>query len=448
MVALSTIFSGLALIALSKTVEASAIADELVLPVADVLPLDNRHPAYGAAVDPELFKPVTPINSTAGDVDARSALHEDLMPMESGSHSDLHRLERHFRQRLERRVQFLPRQAAHQPVPWPGSYWPIYQDSINARHSNDASPAEKYARAFGLNIQQFMNRVSTVNGVYSQSHRPRCRGNLDCRGLNDGSQCAKREGQSQGFCIPTWFGICHAWAPAAMVEAEPRCPVVRNGVTFSVSDIKALLTAAYDGAPPNTVAAGLRYNGPDNAQRDQYGRFVDPAYRDLNAGFFHVAIANMMGRFRQTLVLDVSAGAEVWNHPLRSYQVLEQRTFTPQQAGAQFYRTNYYPFNQYATSIVYMRTRLTWITETEEDGELVRSGRVDRYTITRDYTYLLELDQSGQIIGGEWVKNSNTEHPDFMWFPISRPNPNAVTRIGLSVRNVMALHQASVNGRC
>ena len=32
-----------------------------------------------------------------------------------------------------------------------------------------------------------------------------------------GESCSMREGQTSGRCIPTWWGICHAWAPAAIL---------------------------------------------------------------------------------------------------------------------------------------------------------------------------------------------------------------------------------------
>ncbi|KAJ0389149.1 hypothetical protein ATCC90586_011024 [Pythium insidiosum] len=113
--------------------------------------------------------------------------------------------------------------AEHQPIAWPGGYWPVYADSINYRwKSNEASPAEKYAKAFGKDVKQFQDVVSKTNGIDAWSRNKKCSSNVDCESLKDGSVCARRTGQSSGYCIPTWFGICHAWAPAAILEPEPR----------------------------------------------------------------------------------------------------------------------------------------------------------------------------------------------------------------------------------
>jgi hypothetical protein len=44
---------------------------------------------------------------------------------------------------------------------------------------------------------------------------------------------------------------------------------------------------------------------------------------------------------------------------------------------------------------------------------------------TKTYQYILEQDENGNVIGGEWVGNSKTDHPDFAWFPIARPGDSS-----------------------
>jgi hypothetical protein len=60
----------------------------------------------------------------------------------------------------------------------------------------------------------------------------------------------------------------------------------------------------------------------------------------------------------------------------------------------------------------------------------------------------LELDANNNIIGGEWIGKSNTNHPDFLWFPVTTPSLNTVTKVGLSYRLVKNLLTASANGSC
>ncbi|TYZ59502.1 hypothetical protein PybrP1_002705 [[Pythium] brassicae (nom. inval.)] len=179
-----------------------------------------------------------------------------------------------------------------------------------------------------------------------------------------------------------------------------------------------------------------------------FGRHPDPRYRDLGAGFFHLAVTNILGKLRKAFIVDVAAGREVWNQPVRSYQVLEETPMTLEQGALTHFGVNTYPFNAAATSLVYVVTRFSWVTEALEDGPLQLAQDLSRYTKSADYSYLLELNDDDEIIGGEWVDRSLSEHPDFMWLPQRTPSPDTVSRAGVSYTNVQQLLKASVNGDC
>ncbi|OWY93030.1 Glycoprotein elicitor, partial [Phytophthora megakarya] len=208
--------------------------------------------------------------------------------MEDSTSSDIQDLETYFGSKMEVNFQTLKEKymSGQAPAtPWASSYWPSFQDGINHAWKNgEPGPSEKYAKAYGLDVTDFKNKISASSGVDAHSDNRECTASSDCKSLNDGSICAKRDGSSTGYCIPGWFGICHAWAPAAILEPEPQCDVTKNGVTFHVMDIKGLVTSIYDGAAIETVFTGARFNGPDTpANKDQYGRFTDAARRDLGA---------------------------------------------------------------------------------------------------------------------------------------------------------------------
>ncbi|KAI9984719.1 hypothetical protein PInf_006088 [Phytophthora infestans] len=207
-------------------------------------------------------------------------------------------------------------------------------------------------------------------------------------------------------------------------------------------DIKALLSEVYDGANLATVFTGARFYGSDTGSgddTDEYGRYTDSSRRDLGPGFMHVALANIIGRFNASVVMDVTAGAEVWNQPIYSYKVLTQREMTPGDAANLFFQVSPYPFNNAAQRIMYVETSVSWMVETFEDGGLVRSGHASKYETSKTYKYLLELDNNYNILGGEWLEESQSDHPDFLWFPKARPDLSLVTKVGLSYQNVRML---------
>ncbi|KAL4168844.1 hypothetical protein KRP22_012234 [Phytophthora ramorum] len=228
-----------------------------------------------------------------------------------------------------------------------------------------------------------------------------------------------------------------------MLEDEPQCAVTHNGVTFQPMDLKALLSDIYDGATVSTVFTGTRYNGGTDTT-DEYGRHSSDSYRDLNPAYFHIAAANLLGNLNATFIADVTAGSEVWNQPVRGFKVYEQTAMSLEDAAQTFYGLEEYPWNAAAKSIVYVKTRLSWIFETYTDGPLVSSGKVDSYTTGAYYYYLLEMDDAGAIIGGEWVYDSDDDHPDFIWFPKAKPAASTVTSIGLSYADVTMLLEKSV----
>jgi len=444
---------------------------------------------------------------------------------------------------LERRWSALPARGEARRVPWTGTYWPTYQDSINMRWDGPGSEsaAAKYGKAFGMDNLE--NTVSLAYGIDSQRGAKICRSREDCEG---GSMCAIRAGRTDGRCIPGWFGLCHAWAPAAILEPEPRNAVTYNGVTFKVNDLKALLTFVYNAVETRFLSQRCNAVSSDGGVvMDPNSRPLDSACRDTNPGALHIVLANFLGLRGESFVEDRTFDSEVWNQPLRGYEIREQRDVSAQEANrliglgsggrtdtvagslikdewrrvgsfgvneggtltikvrtrplgrsalpevyvrfdqeptetefekcvprmdedvacelgvpagarnahvalrgrgsqVEFSVTVIhgdtvpasYPFNDAAARLVYVETRVRFISESEPgvDGNL--GGDVDTYTGSDTYRYVLEIDSQGRIIGGEWAGNSRTDHPDFLWLPLRQ---NAPTVAGISYRNVREL---------
>ncbi|DAZ98163.1 TPA: hypothetical protein N0F65_005629 [Lagenidium giganteum] len=440
MVATPTKLIGFAALAVAAmhNVDASGISALPITSGGKSFELNKNHPAYAGKLASDAHNVVVHDNANAVDPSAVR------MRRLEATNEDIQRLEAHFGTKMETNVNTLKQQygsATFNPAPWPSSYWPTFRDGINFRWSDDKSAAEKYALAYGKDVKQFMDDVSRKSGVLSQSDAKACTSNDQCTD----SSCAIREGETSGFCIPGWFGICHAWAPASILEPEPRCPVKKGDVTFQPLDIKALMTQVYDGVDLETVFTGARFNGPDEPKnKDKYGRFEDAARRDLGPGYFHIAISNILGKFKQSFVVDTSSGAEVWNQPVRSYEVVSLQVVDAAELSQAEFGTNKYPFNRDMVKLAKVSTKLSWVFETGDDGEFVANGKVDGFTHTATYDYVLELDANDNIIGGEWLGGSQEQHPDFLWFATGKPAADAQTSFGLSYKDVRQLLDESV----
>lgn len=228
-----------------------------------------------------------------------------------------------FNSGLEYRVAELPRNGEARNIPWAGNYWPVYEDSINKKWGGAGSkaPSTKYGEAFGVTGVE--NAVSTYHGIDAHSSRKACSADSECDSQM-GESCAKREGQTSGRCIPTWWGICHAWAPAAILLPEPKKAVVHNGVEFKVQDIKALLTLVHDRTQTKFVSLRCdSYDSQNEITFDKYGRPTGASAncKDTNPSTFHVLMTNYLGKQGESFVYDRTWDGEVWNQPLRGYRI-------------------------------------------------------------------------------------------------------------------------------
>lgn len=199
---------------------------------------------------------------------------------------------------------------------------------------------------------------------------------------------------------PTWEGICDGWAGAAMNFDEPQPIVVSNPdgvqVPFGSSDIKALLSWYY---------AKKFTDGHSQMGRRCYGTntgSTDRCDHDLNAGAFHLILANRIGAQGTTFIADMDRNREVWNHIAYDYRsTIRYRNLAPRSTSAP--GTVRVARVRTVVSYVFLLRSNTW--------EPVLGTSRQRLS-SRTYEYYLDLDASGRIIGGDWI---TSQRPDFLW---------------------------------
>ena len=296
-----------------------------------------------------------------------------------------------LRDHYEVRLGALPLASELAAKPWTDTYWPSYEGGLANRwndptHPNAFTYATKTAAAVAAMPEAAMARLSPAEkyDIFV--------GRFDYPLLSE-------ERSRTSADDPSWFGLCHGWAPAALNFKEPR-PITLAGadgirVPFGASDIKALLLfAQQDGRDERTAG--------ERCERDDEGNRTDPSCRDVNAGSFHVIIANQIALQKKGFVADVSAGAEVWNQPVFGYKS-ELRGES----------VNVYPGAASGTvKIMTFRTRLRYISENGPHWDAFPFSAHPEQEGNRAYDYTIELNADGEIIGGEWI---SADHPDFLW---------------------------------
>ena len=238
--------------------------------------------------------------------------------------------------------------------------------------------------------------------------------------------------------IPTWEGLCHAWAPATLAFDEPDAVTLkgRTGIEipFGSSDIKGLLSLFLDQVPSNEVRflggrcntdlskivedieeAEFPYVGSPSyklteAQRkEKIARLKaelarlssSPVCRDTNAGAFHIVLTNQIAKLNEGFVADVTRDDEVWNQPIFGFESSILKTSPGASPGA-------------ATGTakeLEILTRMDYIVEVAEHWSKADYAAEDAQSSVT-YRYRLELNANDEIIGGEWLEY---ERPDFLW---------------------------------
>lgn len=317
------------------------------------------------------------------------------------------------------------------PVAWADTYWPSAELSTNNRwvNRNTKSPLEKYDAAFnnaaGCELQPdthcgptakakwdtyftcagpaakwHMKNFQTINHMFDGVNNDGKGGVDDCSSSDD-------EGP-QG-----WWGLCHAWSPAALLEPEPQKAVTYGGQTFEVADIKGLIQTVYD----RTDA--LMLGGRCNGERVEHNGTVsaNEECQDANAGAVHVVLTNFLGINDMAVIEDRTASGEVWNQPIVGYNVTQQEKVTATRANQCVGGTgDSWTYNRSAKELYEVEMTIEFLVE---GGASARPLGMTGYVSRDSIHYILELGSSGKVIGGRYCTDSVNSHPDFLWAPIA-----------------------------
>ncbi len=323
-----------------------------------------------------------------------------------------------------------PTAPANLPVAWSDTYWPTVEGSTNHRwiDRQTKSPLEKYDAAYnaatGCATQPAQMCGATAKADWDQYFT--CAGpaakwqmksfqslyeqidGIDNDGDGKKDECDSSDDEgAQG-----WWGLCHAWTPASLLEPEPQHAVTLNGQTFEVADIKALTVTVYD--KTSALMLGGRCNA-ETIDHDANGADANTECMDVNPGALHVVLTNFLGLKDMAVIEDRTASSQVWNQPLVGYSISKQVKVTATAANACVGATgSTWKFNTSAKSLYEVVLTTDYLVEGSASKQPL--GMAD-YTSHDTYHYILELGSTGKIIGGKYCTDSVEDHPDFLWTP-------------------------------
>ena len=225
-----------------------------------------------------------------------------------------------------------------------------------------------------------------------------------------------------------WYGHCNGYSASVTRHQAAANPVNRpkgcqpnqdpSCVTYAPEDIKGLLAEVYMNATARFLG-GRRCDvdasngGLDNVNpHTRTDPTVKDACEDVDPGVLHAALVNWMGIKGQYVIMDLQRDVQVWNYPIYGYSINygnSGQRLTAAQAATLVWggALSTYIFNPSAVSFFQVDLTINYAHETS----IPANGSY----LTKTYQYVLELDAADNIIGGEWINGSITDHPDFIW---------------------------------
>lgn len=337
------------------------------------------------------------------------------------------------------------RKASLGESPWSDWYWPIYQGILGARYNDPGFPLDsedwKQKREYVL-----QNSADTVVASGDQDAIDRLspsekydlligdkEGHLTEAMWAEGERYYDQNGK-----VERWMGICHGWAPAAYMLKRPRGAVQilaadgKTKILFYPSDLKSLGSLLWAKAAPSMRFIGGRCN--DKApQTDENGRVRSQQCFDTNPGTFHLTLVNQIGLRKRSFIIDATYDYEVWNQPMFSYEYSYWNPQTRRPVGSlpeakvartAFANDRFASYrSQEAAYIVGIGTKIAYVAETMPTDDRTDRSQNDLLKSV-SYTYDVELDANGRILGGEWYTNL---HPDFLWTPAPEAKARSTT---------------------
>lgn len=293
-----------------------------------------------------------------------------------------------------RQFESLPTMGKTRKEPWADTYWPYYKGGIAARWSASSPAMVADAWSGRLHSREELAALSADElAQLSPSEK------FDILRGDYGYALTRHQRSEHSPSDDTWWGLCDGWAAASIHFDEPGAVVLANGdgiqIPFGSSDVKALLTFQQSRAG-RAVILGERCNANLSSNPLLSN---SRACRDTNAGSFHIVLANEVGLRGESIVMDITRDAEVWNQPIQSFVTRKISERRPSRGSAS------------GTVVEYeMETDVTYTVEMQASAAR-RVGTGNARKVTR-YRYFVEVNASGDVVGGSWVSK---QRPDFLW---------------------------------
>ena len=338
----------------------------------------------------------------------------------------------------------LPLKGSLDKHPHSDDYWPSYRGGISYRwYKSDKKnivnnfnyplmTAEEVEKMSLEDLKKLSpsEKYDIYTGSYKNKKRPFALTRSERKRTKALNTVPNTRYYDSNFKIPTWMGLCHAWAPSTLMYTAPK-PVVLKGKTgimvpFGSSDIKALLTLNVHHnivpyLPPmvgnackedfkNSNKETIRMLNP-NISSSELERKVEELFKEVcgpvDPGAFHIVLTTKLGgKSKEGVIVDVDPGLQVWNQPVFKYEakILSARNLK---------KIDDIHKIKGVRKLVRIQNTIYYIKELHprwEGGYSFDSDGKNRAIKPMILEYELELDNKDRIVGGKWISEEKIDY--------------------------------------
>ncbi len=267
--------------------------------------------------------------------------------------------------------------------PWSETYWPDFKGNINYRWNSPGHEGFGYHSPSKRDLQSMSPQQleqlapSEKYDIFMARYDYPLRSEVDSTSANSDAKF--------------WQGICDGWSISAIQYAEPKPVTVTNPdgilVPFGSSDIKGLMAyfaAVHFGVSTHQVGRQCNFWGCNS----------------INAGALHVILSNELALKKMPFIIQRVHTHEIWNQPTYGFQSVVRGSAQPE-AGDHG---------------VLVHTTLYYTDELDEPLWKPVTGTSSFVEGKVEMDYILDLDSSDEIIGGEYT---TSDYPGFVWVPVN-----------------------------
>lgn len=306
---------------------------------------------------------------------------------------------------------------------WSDSYWPKTRGYIAERWQDPRYAGIDQYKKYPM-VSGYALRSMSEDQIYLLSPAEKfdiVRGKFD---FPLATELRKKDAKPSEW----WKGLCNGWTQASININEPHpitftAPRSQIKVKLNSSDIKGLMAYYYS----YRDRAGAQYIGKSCRAGKKLLLGLDGSCTDVHAAAFHIALSNEIGIKKNALAIDRDPTVQVWNQPFVKYESVVDRV---EDRNISKKATEGTRREVFVTTTVHFANELYKIDPSEiQEGQTAEDLENDRHVDpqaqpilgtelqkygSKVYKYVLELNSRDQIIGGDWLDDSDPT-PDLIW---------------------------------